>query len=101
MYISLNWLRDFVDVPRDLDPRALGERFTTTTAEIEGIEHITCDAAGLVAAEVKSVQRRPGESIQYAVRVDIGGTEFNTVTIAENLKVGDRVIFAPPGSKLP
>lgn len=101
MYISLNWLRDFVDLPPDLDPRALGERFTTTTAEIEGVEHVTCAASGLIVAEVKSVERRPGEAAQYLVCLDTGSGEVNTVTIAENLKPGDRVIYAPLGAMLP
>ncbi len=101
MYISLNWLRDFVDIPSDIDPRALGERFTTTTAEIEGVEQITCAASGQVAAEVKSIQRRPGEGWQYAVRLDIGSREVDSITVAEGIKPGDRVIFAPPGATLP
>ena len=54
MLVSLNWIRDFVDLPTDLDPRALAEKFTVTTAEVEGIEQITCDAVGLVAAEILS-----------------------------------------------
>lgn len=41
MLISLNWLRDFVDMPASLDPRELAERFTLTTAEVEGVEHAT------------------------------------------------------------
>jgi len=99
--ISLNWLRDFVDIPKDVDPRSLGERFTTTTAEIEGIEHVQCSASGLIAAEVKSVQRRSGEGWQYAVRLNLGSGEVDTITIAEGLKPGDRVIFAPVGATLP
>jgi hypothetical protein len=35
MLISLDWIRDYVDLPRDLDPRALAERFTRTTAEVD------------------------------------------------------------------
>jgi phenylalanyl-tRNA synthetase beta chain len=101
LLISLTWLRDFVDLPADLDPRALAERFTTTTAEVEGVEHVVCAAAGLVAAEIQSVQRRPGEPASHAVRVGTGGAAFDTVTVAENLKPGDRVIFAPPGATLP
>ena len=43
MLISLNWLRDFVDIPLDIDPRALAEKFTTTTAEVEGVERADDD----------------------------------------------------------
>jgi phenylalanyl-tRNA synthetase beta chain len=40
LLISLNWLKDFVDIPADLDPRVLAERFTLTCAEVEGVSHI-------------------------------------------------------------
>lgn len=40
MLISLNWLKDFVDIPEDLDPTELAERFTITCAEVEKVEHI-------------------------------------------------------------
>ncbi len=37
MLVSLNWLRDFVDIPADVDAYALAERFTTTCAEVEKV----------------------------------------------------------------
>lgn len=40
MLISRNWLRDFVDLPADLDPRRLAERLTITTAEVDSVEHV-------------------------------------------------------------
>lgn len=40
MLISLNWLRDFVDIPADADVHSLAERFTTTCAEVEDVTHI-------------------------------------------------------------
>jgi phenylalanyl-tRNA synthetase beta chain len=101
MYISLNWIRDFVDLPADIDPRELAERFTIVTAEVEGVEHITCDAKGLIAAQIVSVEPIPGTERMYAVRANLGSTQVDTVTIAEGLKPGDRVIYAPVGSTLP
>jgi phenylalanyl-tRNA synthetase beta chain len=99
--ISLNWIRDFIDLPTDVDARELAERFTIVTAEVEGVEHLTTDAAGLIAAEIVSVEPVAGTERMYAVRANLGKTQVDTVTIAEGLKVGDRVIFAPVGAKLP
>lgn len=101
MLISLNWIRDFVDLPDDLDPKDLAERFTCTTAEVEGIEKITCDARGLVVAEILSVEPVPDSGSLYAVKVELGGQQLESVTQADGLKVNDRVIFAPPGASLP
>lgn len=101
MLISLNWIRDFVDLPAGFDPRELAEKFTCTTAEVEGVEHITCLASGLIAAGIVSVEVISGDKPLFAVKVDLGGRQVDTVTIAEGLKPGDRVIFAPPGASLP
>lgn len=102
MLISLNWIRDFVDLPADVDPRKLAERFTLVTAEVEGVEHITCTADGLIAAEILAVEPIPGTERMFAVRASLGaGGEVETVTIAEGLEPGDRVIYAPIGATLP
>ncbi|HSW46345.1 MAG TPA: phenylalanine--tRNA ligase subunit beta [Phycisphaerae bacterium] len=100
MFVSLTWLRDFVDLPADVDPRALAERFTVTSAEVEGVEQITCDARGLVAGGILSVKPIPGGNL-FVVRVDIGSARIDSVTVAEGLAVGQCVIYAPPGSLLP
>ena len=36
MKLSLNWLRDFVTLPKDLDPKDLLSLLTRHTAEVEG-----------------------------------------------------------------
>ena len=50
MLISLNWLRDYVDLPADIDPHEFAERVTRTTAEVEGVSPITVEAKGVIAA---------------------------------------------------
>lgn len=100
MFISLNWIRDFVDLPADVDPRALAERFTVTSAEVEGVEQITCDARGLIVAEILVAEPVAGTALT-AVRLNTGAAPIDSITAATDIKPGDRVIFAPPGSTLP
>jgi len=96
MKVSLNWLRDFVDIPEGISPRELAERFTMTTAEVESVEEVRVDCQGLVAGKVLSVSRI-SETLHEAV-IDAGGHEFRTVTAAAGLKEGAAVVFAPPGA---
>lgn len=96
MLISLNWLRDFVDLPRDIDARALAEKFTTTTAEVEGIKDVSAEASGLIAARVVSVEP-VGENL-FAVVLNDGKKNVNTVTHAKGLEPQCHVIYAPPGA---
>lgn len=59
MLISLNWLKDFVDIPAALDRRELAQRFTITTAEVEGIEHHEPHFSGLIAAKIEKIEPVP------------------------------------------
>lgn len=99
MLISLNWLRDFVDLPENLDPHELAERFTMVCAEVEGVERIAVGAQGLIAAGVVELRELPGTADLYHVTLDVGsGETVDTVTAAPSLKPGCSVIYAPPGA---
>lgn len=101
MLISLNWIRDYVDLPGDLDPIALAERFTRTTAEVDGVHRVEVAARGLIAAGVKNVVPLPGAKNLRLVNLDIGGGKtVETVSVAPVLNVGDRVVYAPPGASV-
>lgn len=99
MLISLNWLKDFIDVPAGLDPNDLALRFTLTTAEVEGVEHVEPNFVGLVAVEIESIRRRGEDNLKYVV-VNAGKTKYNSVTTAPDIRTGDKVIYAPPGATI-
>jgi len=101
MQISLSWLRDYVALPDDLDPRELAERFTITTAEVEGVEEIRIRARGLIAARVVNVSPLPETKGLQLVTLDIGGGKtIETVSVAPVLRVGWSVVYAPPGASV-
>ena len=37
MHISLDWLKDFVNIKKDLNPQDLGNMLTLKTAEVEAV----------------------------------------------------------------
>ncbi len=55
MYISLDWISDFVDL-RDVDPDVIADRLTLATAEVEGYEILQRSVDGVLIGEVISVQ---------------------------------------------
>lgn len=100
MLVSLNWLRDFVDVPASVDPVALAERFTLVCAEVEGVERIEVGAEGLIAAQIISHRSLPQTKGLKAVELDLGsGQTATTVTSAAVLRDGGLVVYAPPGAR--
>ncbi len=99
MLISWNMLRDFLDLPGDVDPRALTEKFTRTTAEVDQLYAIQVGANGLIAARVLSASEIPGtRNLRHAV-LDLGnGATVETVTAAPVLHEGCNVVYAPDGA---
>src|SRR5437773_8912543 len=98
MLISLNWLKDYVDV--QVDVATLAERLTLAGNEVNRIHEQDVDFDGVVVAEVKSLRPLPGSTKNQIAGVTTGGTAVEVVTGAWNLAVGDRVPYAIPGSRL-
>ncbi len=102
MKISINWLRDFIDLPDSAE--AIADKLTLSGLEVEGIEHydqITGGLAGLVIGEVLSVQPHPNADRLQITSVDIG--EENPLPIvcgAPNVAAGQRVVVATVGTTL-
>src|SRR5438876_3718018 len=98
MLISLNWLKEFVDV--SVDVTTLDDRMTLAGSELERIHEQDVDFEGVVVAEVKSLRPLPGSTKNQIAAVTTGGAHTEVVTGAWNLAVGDRVPYAVPGARL-
>src|SRR2546429_9707464 len=71
MLISLNWLKDYVDVPVDVS--TLAERLTLAGNEVVGIHEQVVDFEGVLVAEVKSLRPLPGSTKNQIASVSTGG----------------------------
>src|ERR1700736_4934984 len=98
MLISRNWLKEFVDIPVDID--SLAERLTLAGNEVAGIVQQDVDFDGVVVAEVKGLRPLAGSTKNQIAAVTTGGAVVEVVTGAWNIAVGDRVPYATPGSRL-
>lgn len=101
MLISLNWIKDFVEIP-DLPPKELGSLFTLATAEVEDV--ITTGAAlkPILCVEIKSLKPHPDSEKLNLVTFDYGKGQLKEVVCgAPNVKVGLKVPYAPIGTTLP
>ena len=98
MLISLNWLKDYVDIPADVP--TLADRLTLAGNEVERIAEQDVDFEGVVVAEVKSLRQLPGSTKNQIASVTTGRAGAEVVTGAWNLAVGDLVPYALPGSRL-
>ena len=98
MLISLNWLKDYVDIPVDVP--TLAQRLTLAGDEVGRIASQDVDFEGIVVAEVKGLRPLPGSTKNQIASVTTGRAVIDVVTGAWNLAIGDRVPYAVPGSRL-
>ena len=101
MFISINWIKDFVDLS-GLDIDELIHKFSLSTAEVENeIFYKGSDVSGVVVAEIKSVENHPESKKLHLLKVDAGDGKLTDVVCgAPNVKVGMKTDFAKVGAKL-
>jgi phenylalanyl-tRNA synthetase beta chain len=98
MLISLNWLKEYVDIPADVT--TLAERLTLAGNEVERIVEQDVDFENVVVAQVQGLRPLPGSTKNQLATVTTGQAVTEVVTGAWNISVGDRVPYALPGSRL-
>ena len=101
MLISMNWIKDFVDL-EGLDTDELIHKFSLSTAEVENeIFYKGRDLCGVVCAKIVSVEPHPESKKLHILKVDCGADELcDVVCGAPNVKVGMKTAFAPVGARL-
>ncbi len=101
MFLSMNWIKDFVDLS-GLDDLKLINQFSLSTAEVENdIQFKGSDISGIVVAEIKSVENHPESKKLHLLKVDIGEEELvDVVCGAPNVRVGMKTAFAKVGAKI-
>ena len=100
MKLSLNWLREFVDV--DLPVPELARLLIDATAEVESWETIGAqwEPDKVRVARVLSVEPHPNADRLRLVTVDAGSGLQQVVCGAPNVASGQKVAFATEGARL-
>ena len=98
MRISLNWLKEYVEIA--VEVHTLADRLTLAGNEVERILEQEVDVENVVVAEVQGLRPLPGSTKNQLATVTTGRVVTEVVTGAWNLKIGDRVPYALPESRL-
>jgi len=100
MKFSINWLREFVELPPTTE--SLAELLTLAGVEIERIETRGADFDKVVVAQITASSPHPNADRLTICQVNDGsGKSRQIVCGAKNYKVGDKVALALPGAVLP
>ena len=98
MKLSLNFVKDYVDI--DTDVKTLAEDMTRVGNEYDLSEKLI-PATKLVIGKVLECKDHPDSDHLHVCKVDIGTEILNIVCGAPNVKSGIKVIVALVGAELP
>src|SRR5438876_4308785 len=100
MKFSVNWLREFVDLPKDSED--IADLMTRAGVETKGIETRGAKNDKVIVSQITASSRHPNADRLTVCEVDDGsGTKRQIVCGATNYKVGDKIPLAHPVAKLP
>ena len=99
MKLSLNWIKDYVKLPDDMDLTRLAYDLTMSTVEVEGAESLAERFEKIIVGDIKEVLPHPNADKLRVCRVDIGEGDIKDIVCGgSNLEVGMKVVVACPGA---
>src|SRR5438270_1873086 len=100
MKFSVNWLREFVDLPKS--PEDIAELLTRAGIETKNIQSSGAKIDKVIVSQITASSRHPNADRLTVCTVDDGSDAKRQIVCgATNYKVGDKVPLALPGAKLP
>ncbi len=99
MKVSLNWLKEFVDI--DQTPTDLAESLTMAGLEVEGLEHKAQNLNDVTVSRILDIKPHPRADRLSICQLYTGKQEVSVVCGAKNITKGDLVPLALPGITLP
>ncbi|MFN2466023.1 MAG: phenylalanine--tRNA ligase subunit beta [Candidatus Dormibacteria bacterium] len=97
--ISMDWLREYIDLPESAAD--LADRLTLSGTEVERVVRLGAGWDGVLVARVLEVSAIPGADIVRRASLEVGDREVEIVSGAPNLRAGDLLAWASPGTTLP
>lgn len=100
MKLSINFLKDYIDLDENIDVKQLAEDMTNAGNEYDEAGKLI-NATKLVIGEIKECEDHPDSDHLHCCKVDIGNEVLDIVCGAPNARKGLKVILAQNGAELP
>ncbi len=98
MKVSLNWLKEYVEIGNDY--QQLADKFNLMSQEVEALYPLV-EASHLVIGKVLTCLPHPNADKLSLTTVDVGDEVLQIICGAPNVKQGQKVIVAKVGAVLP
>ena len=99
MQTSYKWLLEWVDF--SFSPQELAEKLTGSGVAVESVEPLFPNLDGILVGKVELVEKHPEADRLTVCTVSLGSEKKQVVCGASNVLSGQKIAYAPVGSKLP
>ena len=100
MKLSINFLKDYVDLDENIDVKKLAEDMTSAGNEYDDASKLIT-ATKLIIGEIIECEMHPDSDHLHCCKVNIGNEVLSIVCGAPNARKGIKVIVAQVGAELP
>lgn len=99
MKISMDWIEDFVELPKDISDRELSEQITLGVCEVDDFERKRANLNQVIVAEIIGLEPHPNADKLTLATVNLGHDKTAAVVCgAPNCRSGIKVPYAPTGT---
>jgi len=99
MKLSLNWIKDYIDIPADIELSKLAFDLTMSTVEVEGMVELKREFDKMVVGVVNEVLPHPNADKLVICKTDVGDGDVKEIVCGGiNLYDGIKVAVAHPGA---
>ena len=99
MQVSLNWLKDFVDLD-GIDEKQIAHELTMSGLEVEEIDYIKPKFKNIITAKIEKINQHPNADKLHLVDVNFGSEVKTVVCGAQNIEEGQIIPYASVGSEV-
>ncbi len=98
MLVSVNWLKDFVEIDRSAEE--IADLLTMGGIEVESVSHVGHELETVFIGKVEETSAHPKSEKLSLARISLNEREVTVVCGAPNLRAGQLVPYAAPGTVL-
>ncbi|HCC07815.1 MAG TPA: phenylalanine--tRNA ligase subunit beta [Clostridiales bacterium] len=99
MNVSMNWLKDFVNI--DCDLKTFCDAMTMSGSKVEIYKNLGGEISNVVVGKILKIDKHPDADKLVVCKIDVGrSTSLQIVTGADNIKENDLIPVALDGSTL-
>ena len=99
MKVSLNWIKKYVDLPKDITNEQIMRDLTIRTVEVEDMVNTGDKFKDIVVGKIIEVNPHPNADLLKVCLVDIGEDEYKQIVCGEeNLYPNELVVISKPGA---